>query len=61
MMLKGRLKPTIFVGHYDLEWIDSTFAPIDRDIHATITDGAILTLSFPLLKTTLRFSRMPLK
>lgn len=60
MMLKGRLKPTIFVGHYDLEWIDSTFEPIDRDIHATVSDGAILTLSFPLLKTTLRFSRMPL-
>lgn len=60
MMLKGRLKPTIFVGHYNLEWIDSTFEPIDRDIHASITDGSILTLSFPLLKTTLRFSRMPL-
>lgn len=60
MMRKGRLKPTVFVGHYDLEWIDSTFEPINRDIHAGISDGAILTLSFPLLKTTLRFSRMPL-
>ncbi len=60
MMLKGHLRPTIFLGHYNLEWIDSTFEPIDRDIHASISDGAILTLSFPLLKTTLRFSRMPL-
>ncbi len=59
MMLKGRLKPTIFVDHFDLEWIDSTFEPIERDIHATVTDKAILTLSFPLFKTVMRFSRVP--
>ncbi|MCM1354867.1 MAG: hypothetical protein NC212_00505 [Staphylococcus sp.] len=57
-MLKGRLKQTVFLNHYDLMWIDSTFEPITQDIHASVTDGAILTLSFPLLKTTLRFSRM---
>lgn len=61
MMLKGRLRPTIFLDHYDLEWTDSTFDTIDRDIHATVTEKSILTLSFPLLKTTLRFSKMPLK
>lgn len=60
MMLKGRLKPTVFIDHYDLEWTDATFETIDRDIHASVTDKAILTLSFPLLKTTLRFSKMPL-
>ena len=59
MMLKGGLKTTIFENHYDLEWIDSTFESIRRDIHASVSDGAILTLSFPLLKTTLRFSKMP--
>lgn len=60
MMLKGRLKPTIFVDHFDLEWIDSTFESIERDVHATVTDKAILTLSFPLLKTVMRFSRVPI-
>ncbi len=61
MMLKGRLIRTIFIDHYDLEWIDSTFEPIRRDIHAQISDRAILTLSFPLLKSTMRFSKMPSK
>ncbi|MCM1076849.1 MAG: hypothetical protein NC411_05770 [Bacteroides sp.] len=61
MMLKGHLGSTIFLDHYDLRWIDSTFDMIDRDIHASITDGSILTLSFPLLKTTLRFSKLPLR
>ena len=61
MMIKGRLRPTIFLDHYDLEWTDAVFETIDRDIHATITDRSILTLSFPLLKTTMRFSRMPIK
>lgn len=61
MMLKGSLKPTIFLDHYDLEWIDSTFEPITRDIHAQMTDDAILSLSFPLLKTIVRFSKMRLK
>ena len=59
MMVKGRLKPTVFIDHYDLEWTDATFETIDRDIHASVTDNAILTLSFPLLNTTFRFSKMP--
>ncbi len=60
MMLKGILSPTIFSGHFDLAWYDSAFEAIDEDIHADITDGAILTLSFPLLKTKMRFSKIPL-
>ncbi len=56
-MLKGNLYPTVFQFHYDLCWYDSTFEPITRDIHASVTDNAILTLSFPLLKATLRFSK----
>lgn len=62
MMLKGALKTTIFQGQYDLEWIDSTFNRISSDIHASLdSNNALLTLSFPLLKTTLRFSRVPLR
>lgn len=59
MMLKGRLRPTIFENHYTLEWIDSEFRTMTEDMHADIEQGAILTLSFPLLKTTLRFSKVP--
>lgn len=56
-MLKGRLRPTIFIDHFDLEWIDSEFKPMTEDVHASVTDGSILTLSFPLYKSELRFSR----
>lgn len=56
-MIKGQLLPTIFQSHYDLRWYDATFEPIARDIHASVTDNAILTLSFPLLNATLRFSK----
>lgn len=61
MMLKGRLIPTIFTSHYDLEWLDSSFEPMTEDLHADITDGAILTLSFPMFKTVMRFSKMPVR
>ena len=60
MMLKGHLRATVFAGHYDLKWIDASFEPMTSDIHATIEEGALLTLSFPLYKTTLRFSKLPL-
>ncbi|MDE6859350.1 MAG: hypothetical protein K2J65_02940 [Duncaniella sp.] len=58
-MIKGHLLPTIFQSHYDLRWYDSTFEPMSRDIHASVTDNAIMTFSFPLLRTTLRFSKAP--
>lgn len=55
-MKKGRLTPTRFAGHYDLEWNDASFLPIRHDIHAQFSDdGAILTLSFPLYRTSVRF------
>lgn len=60
MMLKGRLTGTIFEGQYDLEWIDSTLQRHEHDLNASLTDGALLTLSFPLLKATLRFSKVPM-
>lgn len=61
MMTKGSLGSTIFQGHYDLEWVDSTFERITTDAHATLeSDDCLLTLSFPLLKSTIRFSKQPL-
>lgn len=59
MMLKGMLRATIFDGHYDMEWVDATFSPISEDINAVLgSDGALLTLNFPMLKTTMRFSKV---
>lgn len=59
-MLKGRLTPTVFTGQYNLVWYDSHMRPIHREASASVQQGAILTLSFPLYKTTLRFSREPI-
>lgn len=59
-MIKGRLIPTIFTDHYDLNWYDASMRPIDRECSATIEQGAILRLDFPLLKTSIRYSKIPL-
>lgn len=56
-MIKGRLIPTIFRDHYDLVWYDADMEEISRDIHASIINNVILSLEFPLYKTTLRFSK----
>lgn len=58
-MLKGRLTPTIFTDHYDLIWYDSSMRPVDRECSATVEQGAILRLDFPLLKTSIRYSKLP--
>lgn len=57
-MLKGHLRPTVFIGQYDLVWVDSMMIPIENDISATVEE-ALMTLSFPLLKSRMRFSRRP--
>ncbi len=53
-MIKGILKPTIFKNHYDLVWYDSTFDIIDSEANAVI-ENSILTLNFPLYKSSIRF------
>lgn len=57
-MRKGRLVPTPFEGHYDLIWVDAMMEPMENDVSATVADG-LMTLNFPLLKSRLRFSRLP--
>lgn len=60
-MRKGRLIPTTFINHYDLEWVSANMETLDYEMFAEISDdGAILTLSFPELKSKLRFKRIPL-
>ncbi len=57
-MLKGHLTKTIYSGNYDATWIDATLEPIDKDVQATIENGVILTLNFPVFKSQVRFSRV---
>lgn len=57
-MLKGHITPTQFTGNYDLSWIDATMEPIDKDAYATIENGVILTLNFPVYKSQVRFSKV---
>lgn len=57
-MKKGELTPTIFANHFDLKWMTSTMRHITLDCHADIEQDAILTLSFPLLKSKIRFARV---
>ncbi len=52
-MIKGVLKSTIFKNHYDLIWYDSMFDLIGEDAHASI-ENSILTLNFPLYKSSIR-------
>lgn len=54
-MIKGHLYTTPFRDHYTLIWYDSFFEDMGDEATADIADGAILTLSFPLYKATLRF------
>ena len=57
--IKGRLRPTIFDSHFDLEWHTATGVTLREDTHATIEqDGAILRLNFPLSNSSIRFSRV---
>ena len=57
-MIKGHISKTQFTGNYDLRWIDATMEPIDKDAYATIENGVILTLNFPVYKSQVRFAKV---
>lgn len=58
-MKKGHLAKTSFTGNYDLTWIDATMEPIDNDDnYASIENGIILTLYFPIFKSQVRFAKV---
>lgn len=57
-MLKGHITKTQFSGNYDLKWIDATMEPIEKDAYATIENGIILTLNFPVFKSQVRFAKV---
>lgn len=56
-MKKGHITKTVFSGNYDLVWIDATMEPIDRDAYATIENGVILCLNFPVFKSQMRLAK----
>ena len=56
-MLKGHITKTQFSGNYDLSWIDATMEPISDDCYATVENGVILTLNFPIYKSQVRFAK----
>ncbi|MDE6268666.1 MAG: hypothetical protein K2M04_06255 [Muribaculaceae bacterium] len=61
-MIKGRLRPTIFVDHYDLEWMDAMMEKVSEDASGEINLSlGILTVTMPLEKATLRYSREQLQ
>lgn len=58
-MVKGHMTKTSFTGNFDLDWIDATMEPLgDEDAWATIENGVILTLNYPLYKSQVRYSRV---
>lgn len=56
-MIKGRLKALPFASHWDLQWYDSDMRLIVHDINASMEQNSILSLNFPLMKSTIRFYR----
>lgn len=56
-MIKGSLTPTAYENSYHLNWITSHLESTGHECHATINHEGILTLSFPLLKSQIRFTR----
>ncbi|MBR6283824.1 MAG: hypothetical protein IKR25_05960 [Muribaculaceae bacterium] len=57
-MLKGRLSTTIFADHYDLLWVDATGDPITHDAYATVENGVLLTLKFPVFSSQIRLAKV---
>jgi len=56
--IKGRLMPTDFENHFDLEWYDQSGRLYRRDTSADLlVEGRVLRFNFPILGTTVRFRR----
>lgn len=57
LMRKGRLRPTRFDRHYDLEWVTSRLEDAGPECSADFSDEQILTLNLPLHHAVIRFTR----
>lgn len=56
-MIKGVMFSTIFENHYNLLWFDADMEHMGIEVTADVSDGAILTLNFPLYHSKIRFSK----
>ncbi|MCM1291221.1 MAG: hypothetical protein NC194_04230 [Prevotella sp.] len=56
-MLKGKLRPSIFDGIYDVEWIDAEFLPMSKGITGSV-DYPVLKLDFTPQESTLRLRKV---
>lgn len=56
-MRKGRLTPSRFENHYELDWQTSNLESAGPECSADISDVVILRLNMPLHHATLRFSK----
>ena len=55
-MVKGRLTPTVFRDHFNLEWIDAEMSDDMEDLWC-LFDGVVMELHFPQERGVIRFSR----
>lgn len=63
LAIRGSLCPTIFPNNFDLKWTDGRRLEVfsDETWAAIELGGTVLKLNFPLLKSTLRFRRVPIR
>jgi len=55
-MIKGKLSPTIFLNHYDLQWYDAEMSDDMEELWGEL-NGTVMELHFPRERGTVRFSR----
>ena len=56
--IKGRLRPTVFMNHFDLEWTDAGRHPHRGGSYAQFSENnSILKFAFPELKASFRMAR----
>lgn len=56
-MVKGKLKETQFVNHYNLVWYDAMMEAFESNVFAKVDENMILELNFPIQKSKLRFAK----
>ncbi len=56
--VKGHIRPSGFINHYDLVWYDAAGREISGEVSADVElGGAVLRLNFPLYSASIRFRR----
>lgn len=59
MAVKGRMRPTLYTGDFDLDWTDASGREVTGDKYARMSgDRSQLSLEFPELGAVMRFRRV---